>query len=372
MAKKKNELWPYSVPTANAMAIEMLDGVAQDPAARTLPHEVPGPSVDPEGKPLAENDPRRRPQRFESFVPIVVDDGVAQVLLGANTVNRKDSPRNTEQLSRAIYNDKWMFNGISSTLPCSNTAIMDKQHTLMAVIDAFERGRANGVLVKPIIMVPIIGLHPTTFATIDGGKGRNTKDTLTAAERIEEIDMNEISENVWSHSLRLFAQYANMMEDLDPSHPLYLYNVRAKLSNDRAVELFNMTPELQESLAFCQKIGVPQHSRSLIPMAVLGMAHMIISGVQSPSAANNFIKSLANGTGLDETSPIHHLREQMIRDKSSKKRMEGIELLALCVRTWNHVAFHRTASTSKRIRSFNKDGSFPEPLPMQRRSSLTR
>lgn len=369
---KKNEFWPYAVEPSNTMAVEMLQNGPRDSAARTLPATLPGPTVDAGGFPLAENDPRRKPQRFESFVPIVVDDEVAKVLLEYNTVNRKPSPSNTDQLSRAIYNLKWMFNGISSTLPCSNTAIQDGQHKLLAVIDAFEKGRAAGTPVAPIVMIPIIGLHPSVFATIDGGKGRNTKDTLTAAERIESIDMADVSENVWSHALRLFTQYANMMEVLDPSNPFYLNNIRAKLANDRAVELFNLTPELQTSIAFCQKIGVPQNGRSLIPMAVLGMAHMIISNVQSPSAANSFIKSLANGTGLDETSPIHHLREQLIRDKGARKRMEGIELLALCVRTWNHVAFHRTAPPKSRIRSFNKDGSFPEPMPMQRRSSLTR
>lgn len=378
--KETAKIWPHDLHGANQLAMEMLTSMATDSEARKLPTTLPGPTVDADGNPLPENDPRRKPQKFESFVPIVVDGGVAEALLLSNTVNRDVSPSNVDRLAREIYNNNWKFNGNSAVLPCSNTAIMDRQHTFMGVRAAFERARETGHRVKPIIMIPVIGLEPAVFTTIDDGKGRTTKDTLTAAERIEAIDMGEVTGTVWSFALRLLGQYTNMMEELDPSHPLYMRGLRDKMPNARAAELFNMAPQLQESIRYCHKIGVPQTQKALVPMAVLGMLHAIISEVQSNSAANSFVKSLAHGTGLDETSPIYQLREQLIRDKGATRkgpggkrvRMEGIELLAMCVRTWNNVAMHRTAN-GKRVRAFNADHSFPTPLPMQRRSAgMTR
>lgn len=365
-------LFPYSVPASNQMAFDMLKAVKCDTNRRTLPATLPGPTVDEHGYPLPENDPRRRPQVFDSFVPIVVDDVVAEALLVYNTMNRNMSPSNVDALGRSMLNGKWYFNGISSTLPCSNTAIMDKQHTLYAVIEAFRAGRERGTPVKPILMIPVIGLDPEAFASIDNGKGRSTKDTLTASERVGLIALDEVPPESMSNALRVTAQYANMTEVLADDHPLYLPNNRARIPNDRVVSLLRHVPELADSLQYCVDIGVTAR-KSLVGMGVLATLHMLITQVQSETAANQFIRALEFGVKLDEDSPVHRLREQLIRDRNNKKRLEGIDLLAACCRTWNYVACHKNVAAGKRIRAFNSDGSFPEPMPMQRRgSALTR
>lgn len=369
---EKIVLFPFAVPPQNQMAANMLNAALKDSAARTLPTTVPGPSVDENGVPLPENDPRRKPQMFSSGIPIVVDDEVAKVLLLSNTMNRKTSPNNIENLARSIFNGRWRFNGVSSALPCTNTSIMDKQHTFYAVIDAFAEGRARGVLVKPIVMVPIIGLDPETFASIDGGKSRSTTDTLTASEKSGTLSLEDVPPEALGTALRVAAQYLNRTEVLPDDHPLYLYNDRARIANDRVVEFVRSMPDLSASLQYCVDINVPVR-KSIFGIAVLGVLHMLISKVQSETAANNFIKALEFGAKLEEDSPAHRLREQLIRDRSNKRRMEGIELLAACCRTWNYVACHKNMPTGKRIRTFNSDGSFPAPIPMQRRgSALTR
>lgn len=362
---EQTRFWPYD--NQNLMAAEMIEAVPRDPNRRTLPMTIPGPTVDADGNPLPENDPRRREQRFDSFIPIVVDDVVATKLMEYNTVNRKPSKNNLRSLTQIILNGEWRFNGKSSRLPCSNTALQDAQHTLQSVITAFTIGRANNTPVRPILMEPIIGLHPTVFDTIDGGRIRTTKDTLYCCARISEIDLLEVNEAVWSHALRLMTQYVNLTQNLTATDPFYMDNIRDRLPNNRVRELFNMSPQLQESINYCSRFNIPT-TGALISLAVIGTAHAIISEVQSSSAANGFARSLATGANLDETSPIHQLREQIIRDKSSKKRTEGIDMLAMCIRTWNNMAQHKQA-TQKRIRAFNADKTFPLPITIQRRSA---
>lgn len=367
---EQTRFWPYD-NDQNLLANEILEAEPRDTAARTLPLWIPGPVVDLDGRPLPENDPRRREQRFDTGLRIALDGNVAPALLQFNTHNRKLSQSNVNTLTRIVLDGDWCFNAKSSRLPCSNTAILDLQHTINAVAAAFIIGREQGILVRPIVLEPFIGLHPQVFSSYDDGKGRNTSDTLYVGARSDEIDLVEVREATWSHALRLFAQYANVREVLAPSDPFYMESLRVKLPNSRVKKLVNLAPQLQESLAYCSRYNIPQRN-ALISHAVVGAVHAIISETQSPTAANTFTKGLVTGVGLEETSPIHQLREQMIRDNNCKTRAEGIEELAMCIRTWNNCAQHKPA-TLKRIRAFNANGSFPLPIPMQRRTAgMTR
>jgi len=369
---EQSRFWPY-LDDQNLLALEMLQRECPDPARRTLPATLPGPTVDADGNPLPEGDPRRRPQRLDSFVPIAVDDVVAEALMPYNTANRKTSKPNIRALTQTILNGEWRFNGVSSTLPFSNTAMQDKQHTLQSVIAAFAAGRSSGKKVKPLLMIPVIGLHPSVFDTFDCGNPRKTRDTLYVGAQLATVDLLDVNESVWSHAIRLQAQYMNMTQELPPDNPFYMENLRDRLPNNRVLRLFQLSPQLQESVEYCSGLGIPP-TRALVSLAVIATAHAIISEMQSNSAANAFVRGLALGANLDEKSPVHQLREQIIRDKSRPggSRIEGINMLAMCIRTWNNVAQHREA-TSRRIKALNHDGSFPLPIPIQRRTaSITR
>lgn len=367
------QFWPYAAADQNQLAIEFFKSqIRRDPSPRSLPTHIPGPTVDNDGRPLPAGDPRTAPQRLDSFVPIMVDGGVAAALIALNIGNRKRSKQNVQMLTNKILNGEWCFNGLSCMLPCSNTALLNNQHTLESTIIAFRIAAETGQLVKPISMIPVIGLHPSVFDTFDCGKQRTTNDTLFVGAQINAIDLLNIKEVVWSQALRLTAQYLNLVHNLEPSNPFYLASPRDKLTNDRVLELFKKSPNLQESIEYCGRLGIP-NTNALISLAVIGTAHAIIADVQSTTAANAFAKSLATGANLDENSPIRQLREQIMRDKNRAGgyRMEGIEVLAMCIRTWNCIATHTTHN--KRIRAFNADGSFPAPLPVQRQKvSVTR
>jgi len=355
-AVTRDELWPYDVENEDVLAL--ITDVPLDTRPRTLPSTLP--SVLLNG----------RPQRFASFVPIVVDDNVAKALLEYNTVNRNLSEANIDRLSDVLFRGAWMFNGKSCMLPCTNCEIIDLQHSLHAIIRAYEKAAATGAQIKPIIIIPVIGLDPSVFATIDDGRGRQTKDTLTVAEKTGALSLNDVNETDCSTALRVMLQFINMTQDIAPSSPLYLGGLRSKIPNYRATEMMKSFPQLMDSLTFCN--GLPQfhNQRPVITVAIGGALHALISEVQSTTAANNFVRSLISGANLEETSPIYKLREQLIHDQGRKIRAEAVEKLATCIRGWNYVADGVAPPRNKRIPALGyKDGitTFPMPKPMQRR-----
>lgn len=355
-----DEFWPHDVE--NVDALQLLIDVKLDSRPRTLPATLP--SITEGGQ----------PQRLASWVPIAINDVVAKELLRYNTVNRKLSQSNIDRLAEAMVRGLWMFNGKSNILPFSNQQILDGQHTLHAVIRAHEIGAIRGITIKPILALPVIGLDPEVFSSYDGGAPRQTRDTLTVAEKVGILSLNDVADNECSTALRVMLQYVNMVQDIKPDDPLYLDGLRSKVPNYRAAELMGYFPQLTESLEFCNELDAFHARRPVISIAVGGALHAIISEVQSPTAANNFVKSLLTGTNLDETSPIYKLREQLIGDQSRRIRVEAIDKLAMCIRAWNMVATHRPPPSKGRIKALGNNGgvlTFPIPEAMQRRRANT-
>ena len=168
-------------------------------------------------------------------------------------------------------------------------------------------------------------------------------------------------------------QYVNMVNDIKPDDPLYLDRLRSKVPNYRVLEMFNSFLQLRESLVFCNELPAFHVSGPILSVAVGGALHAIITEVQSATAANNFVKSLAAGANLEETSPIYKLREQLIRDRG-ERRVEAVEKLAMCVRAWNMYASNKEISSKRRIIGLeNKNGRafFPIPIPKQPRRGDT-
>jgi hypothetical protein len=137
-----------------------------------------------------------------------------------------------------------------------------------------------------------------------------------------------------------------------------------------------MLPQLTASMEFCNTLPAFHARAPVVKLHVAGVLHAIIEAVQSTTAANSFIRALMTGANLEETSPIHRLREQLRNDQARHIRAEAIDRLAVCVRAWNMIASHKPAPAKGRIKGMTQQNGaivFPEPIPTQRRSkTLTR
>lgn len=352
--------WP--APLVNPAAAPLIDQITFDKRRRTLPETIPG----PDGV----------PQVFQNMTPLALTYEGAKKLLEYNTINRKLSPSTVDRLCNAHLSDEWLFNGQSCFVVFSNRELLNGQHTLESYVQACEEAAEKGITLPPILVIPIIGLDaPKTFATQDTVNPRKTRDMIFVAEKNGELVYSGVKPEATSNALRTILQFHNAVHDVPVGDPLYMRGLRDKIPNWRAAEMLRDSfPQLLESLQCCNDMTSFHQPSPVLSLADAAAVHAILSEVQSATAATNFVKSLVSGANLEEGSPIHKLREQLIADKNRNTRSDSLDRLAMCIQAWNLIAKHVEVAPTRRFRKAKrKDGTteFPVPLPIQRRPSKT-
>jgi len=348
---------------ANNIAEELRNRLPRDTSRRTLPNTIAGCSLTADGEFIPEEN--RTPQVFEDGAFIAVCNHVARELQTYNTCNRRKNQANIDRLLTAMRFQEWMYNGKSSVLPCSYTAILDSQHTLEAIIRYFEEGEVDHVK-TPFLMRVEMGLPSEVFATYDNGAKRTLADTLRVESATGNVEYGKVPDHVIASAQRLLLQYLNNIYEIDKNDINYLPNQRAGLINSRAAKILNMYPNLVESAKFvCSIKGVGAVVRPFIPV----VAHMLIAEAQSVTAANNFVRSLASGSDLPEGSPIIALRSLYIKGVKNRRRMEGPEALAYFMHAWNKFAAGKAVDPG-RLKSFGSEGKIPVPEKISRQRTL--
>jgi hypothetical protein len=361
--KNRDRNFQTPAPLTNTIAEALDIARPRDSAPRTLPRLLPGCSLTADGELIPEDE--RAPQIFEDGAKIAVCNHVARELQRHNTCNRRKSKANIKKLRRTLACNEWVYNGKSSTLVCSNTAILDNQHTLEAFVQFFEEVETDFVK-KPFLMRVEMGLPPETFSTYDIGARRTTADTLHVEQAAGNINYGAVPDKVMSSSVRLLLQYLNNVYDLDETDVNYLPDERAAINNSRVATIVNMYPQLVHSAEFvCSIKGIYTVVRPHIP----AVAHMLISEVQSETAANNFVRALASGSDLPEGSPILALRSLFLKMASRKRRMEAPEALAYSMHAWNKFASGKDVELG-RLKSFGPEGKIPLPQKISRTREL--
>lgn len=347
----------------NNIAAELRARLPRDTRRRTLPHTIAGCSITADGEFIPEEN--RTPQVFENGADIAVCNHVARELQAYNTCNRQKNQANIDRLLTAMRFQEWMYNGKSSVLPCSYTAILDSQHTLEAMIRYFEESETDHVK-TPFLMRVEMGLPSEVFATYDNGAKRTLKDTLHVEAASGNVEYGKVPDHVMASAQRLLLQYLNNIYEIDKDDINYLPNQRAGLINSRAAKILNMYPNLVASAQFvCSLKGMGAVVRPFIPI----VAHMLITEAQSATAANNFVRALATGSDLPEGSPIIALRSLYTKGVKNKRRMEGPEALAYCMHAWNKFAAGKDVAPG-RLKSFGPEGKIPTPEKISRQRTL--
>lgn len=364
--KKRDRNFARATTTANldaaaynAVAAELRARLPRDNEKRTLPHTLPGCSLTADGEVIPEKD--RVPQIFENGADIAVCGVVAKELQKYNTCNRRKNKANVSRLRDAMRFQEWRYNGKSSVLVCSNTAVLDSQHTLAAMCEYFEADNVDHVR-TPFLMRVEMGLPPNVFQTLDTGAKRTTTDTLHVESELGNVSFENVPDHVMSASVRLLLQYLNNIYELADTDINYLPGQRSGLINSRLATILNMYPGLIESAQFvCGLKTMSAVVRLFIPV----VGHMLITEAQSATAANNFVRSLASGSDLPEGSPIIALRSLYIKGAQNKRRMEGPESLAYFLHAWNKFAAGRSVEPG-RLKAFTGHGKIPVPEKIAR------
>lgn len=246
----------------------------------------------------------------------------ARELLERNQKNRNISLSTVREYERAMREKRWRLNGETIKIGPSGE-LLDGQHRLHACIRA-------GV---PFITHIVYDVEVESFDTIDIGRKRTAGDVLA-------IDGCKNSIVVGAAMRMVDAIRANITDG------------SIRLSADEARRRWLSDPQFEVSAGRV-------HNKVLAPG--VGCALHYLFSEKDGAAADKFFEDLANGSGLAADDPVFVLRERLVAGKMAKTNLKKIEIVALCVRAWNHRRAGRGTMVLKGTMT-NKAGKvlFPE------------
>jgi hypothetical protein len=230
----------------------------------------------------------------------------AKELLEANIKNRLVKPVRVNLYANDIINGRWKENTGESIKISKTGLILDGQHRLHAII------KAN----KPVLMLIISGIEDSAFDVIDTGSSRNASDVFKIA------DVQNGS------TIPSIIQFYNLLNDGKKPNT----QINRKSTNGMLLEQYNDNPEFWQNIARQAHSMYKSFAKILVP-SFIGGFHAYFYKI-NPERAESFMKQLT--TGIDvENNTIVLLRNKLMQDKMSNRKMQSSYKMALIIKTWN-------------------------------------
>jgi hypothetical protein len=254
----------------------------------------------------------------------IISPAIAKEMLASNTLtNRSISQNNVNSLAEEMKSGRWKVNGDTIRFSKKNELI-DGQHRLLAVIK-------SGVTIETFVLR---GVEAESFDTIDQGKNRTAKDVFSIRQ--------EKNCALLAATIGLVNRYL--------SGTIHLHK---GFSPGKLEELLEEHPGIRESVNHMPK------TRGLVAGSILAACHYLFSR-KDQEAADEFIKTLISGAGLNEDDPRHVLREKLIKNSLSIHRFDSEYSFALIIKAWNAWRGKKVI----RILSFGQDTEPKEVFPI--------
>jgi hypothetical protein len=249
---------------------------------------------------------------------------LAERLLEANSLNRRLSGPVVERYARDMKAGRWKLNGQTIKIS-SHGRLLDGQHRLEAV----KKART------PFKAIVVRGISEAHFGSLDVGRKRALGDILR--------DRGEVNTASLASGLRWLWMLRHEVVLAANSSP----------TNSEMLDLLSRHPEIRDSLKATAQVN------HLMGSGMACALHFVF-WEKSPPEANEFFARLTDGLELTATSPIYHLRERLLKIRSSYRlRMAEAERIALAIKAWN--AF-RSGKPMQQL-SWRNRGATRELLP---------
>jgi len=256
---------------------------------------------------------------------VIITPEKADEILSKNKLNRSISASVVNKYARDMISGRWLLNG--QTIKISKDGkLLDGQHRL----EASKKAKKG----FPAIIVE--GLSEETFSSLDIGHRRSVSDILR-----ERGENNTI---VLASALRWLWMVRNNVVLAANSSP----------TNGELLALLEECPQIRKSLKHVIHIG------KIMGAGIATALHYTFKE-KDHDKADEFFSRLIDGVHLSESSPIYHLRERLIRTRSSHRvRLAEAERVALAIKSWN--AFREDRSIQ--LLAWRNRGATREALPI--------
>lgn len=263
---------------------------------------------------------------------VEVTPKLAAQWLRMNKKNRPLSGPTVDHYASQVHKGSWELTG--DTIKFNGDGdLIDGQHRLRAIIQAG----------KPIKTLIVRGVPSTAFDRLDTGRTRNLRDVLALDGELTgnaATDFSVASAMRWVYRL-----------STDPT-----LGRKGRLTNHEILTFCQNLKGFKNSLKFGEL------SREITRSTALGMALHYLFSKKDRELADAFFIGLGEGAGLEAESPLHHLRERMIKDNMSKARIPRKDALATMIKTWNIMRAGNKTCTRQAI-SWTGRGPSAEDFP---------
>lgn len=250
--------------------------------------------------------------------------------LELNTRNRPIRPRWVTHLANTIKRGEWRVNG--ETIKLSSERLLDGQHRLLAIIEANTAIQTN----------VSFDVDDDAFATIDVGRPRTAGDILALDGHPNSQRLAAIARMLWNYE----RGYAVSMHNEIPT------NVEIR-------EIVERHPRLEEAAR------IAYQARHLLPGAIAGLL-VYQFALRDTAYASIFWDALITGENLSKNSPIYRLRERLLANRASSRKMGAVELYVLTVKAWNAYRYN----VPVQLLRYNADHPITEIMPSMERNAV--
>jgi hypothetical protein len=258
----------------------------------------------------------------------------AERLLLTNRSNRNINDSHVRTIVSSMKRGEFKTTGDSIKISKSGK-LLDGQHRLTAIVQ-------TGISLKLNV---VRGLEEDSFKYMDIGKGRTASDILHIEGVSNSSKIAAISKFVMNFQKGYYQRLANKHDGTG----------NTKLTN---ADISDFTRKHIDSLHESCKVGYKASKTKLATGTDLSGLHYVLKKI-SKEEADTFIQSIGDGLNLTKGSPIHILRERLLSNSQSKRKMLAYEKLAIIIKTWN---YYRTNKRVSRVLFDTVREEFPKPI----------
>lgn len=229
-----------------------------------------------------------------------VTPDTARKWLGTQEKNRKPVAAHVAFLKSVMEREAW---GVAQPIIFDSKGhLIDGQHRMLAVIE-------HGAPVKFAVMR---GVEPSLWSALDTGRGRKGSDVLSAEGRTQASLLAATLRLVWQDEIGVLGSAA---PEARPTNADIL---------DRDLE----HPEIGREVL--NAVGVNKYAR-VAPIAFLYWRTFRANRV----VAEAFWSGVLTGEGLKRGTPPYLLHSLLIDQRTGRRRLAAVELLAYAIKAWN-------------------------------------
>jgi hypothetical protein len=258
-----------------------------------------------------------------------VTPNVAKEMLNRNFNNRRLNESHVRFLSNQMKDNKWLFDGQPIRFDI-HSRLLDGQHRLNAIV---ESETSQDFLI-------ISGLPEETFQVMDTGKNRNGSDAFSILGH----DNSAAIAAAITFIIRFKKGKFRKASGSD------------KVSNSDLLEWAKQNPSIHEDVK--KSVKFYREFNKVLPLSIISSLYFIMKEIDT-LYADDFIRKLCTGLGLEEGSPISFLRKKLTEDKLNTAKLPMQDKLALIIKGWN---LYRKGETCVFIRWNKEIEKFPKMI----------